>query len=119
MTTTTQNLYNELSKLTDNAEQIEALLKVLPGQSYSEDDLRKIINDQKDEAFQQFKSLETKLELNQKAIELTIAELNPSLQSFIVKSFAGWIDGMARRRKMFGNGNGKPKKPWMPRFIPS
>ncbi|MFY7886167.1 MAG: hypothetical protein ACOVOV_15110, partial [Dolichospermum sp.] len=80
-TTTTQNLYNELSKLTDNAEQIEALLKVLPGQSYSEDDLRKIINDQKDEAFQQFKSLETKLELNQKAIELTIAELNPSLQS--------------------------------------
>ena len=37
-TTTTQNLYNELSKLTDNAEQIEALLKVLPGQSYSQDD---------------------------------------------------------------------------------
>jgi chromosome segregation ATPase len=81
MTTTTQNLYNELSKLTDNAEQIEALLKVLPGQSYSEDDLRKIINDQKDEAFQQFKSLETKLESNQKAIELIIAQLNPSLQS--------------------------------------
>ncbi|MTJ46949.1 lectin-like protein [Dolichospermum sp. UHCC 0259] len=80
-TTTTQNLYNELIKLTDNAEQIKALLKVLPGQSYSEDDLRKIINDQKDEAFQQFKSLETKLELNQKAIELTIAQLNPSLQS--------------------------------------
>ncbi|MEA5618259.1 lectin-like protein, partial [Cronbergia sp. UHCC 0137] len=80
-TTTTQNLYNELSKLTDNAEQIEALLKVLPGQSYSEDDLRKIINDQKDEAFQKFKSLETKLESNQKAIELTIAQLNPSLQS--------------------------------------
>jgi hypothetical protein len=72
-TTTTQNLYNELIKLTDNAEQIKALLKVLPGQSYSEDDLRKIINDQKDEAFQQFKSLETKLELNQKDIELTIA----------------------------------------------
>ena len=45
MTTTTQNLYNELSKLTDNAEQIEALLKVLPGQSYSQDDLQKIIND--------------------------------------------------------------------------
>jgi DNA repair exonuclease SbcCD ATPase subunit len=81
MTTTTQNLYNELSKLTDNAEQIEALLKVLPGQSYSQDDLRKIINDQKDEAFQKFKSLETKLESNQKAIELTIAQLNPSLQS--------------------------------------
>ena len=72
-----EELLQELDLLTDNPQQAEVLLKELAGGGYSEAELRQIIEEKKQQAFDNFQKIETELGINQAQIELVINNINP------------------------------------------
>ncbi|MEL4897155.1 Ig-like domain-containing protein [Crocosphaera sp. Alani8] len=79
------NLRRELDVLTDNAQQLEVLLKELAGGGYSEEELRGIIEQKKEQAFADFKNIEIELETNQQDIKLLLNEIRPLLDDLQIK----------------------------------
>ncbi|MBE9237833.1 hypothetical protein IQ227_17810, partial [Anabaena aphanizomenioides LEGE 00250] len=74
---TNQNLLNEIAQLTDNRVQLEKVLASLPGDNYSQEEIKSVLNDLKAKAKADYQRLDADLGVNQEAINITIDKFTP------------------------------------------
>ncbi|MFM7406581.1 MAG: lectin-like protein, partial [Cuspidothrix sp.] len=74
---TNQNLLNEIAQLTDNRVQLEKVLASLPGDNYSQEEIKSVLNDLKAKAKADYQRLDADLGVNQEAINIAIDKFTP------------------------------------------
>ena len=72
-----QNLLNEIAQLTDNRVQLEKVLASLPGDNYSQEEIKSVLDDLKAQAKADYQRLDADLGVNQAAINIIIDKFTP------------------------------------------
>ncbi|QEI41539.1 hypothetical protein BMF77_02130 [Dolichospermum sp. UHCC 0315A] len=72
-----QNLLNEIAQLTDNRVQLEKVLASLPGDNYSQEEIKSVLDDLKAQAKADYQRLDADLGKNQESINIAIDKFTP------------------------------------------
>ena len=71
-----KNLLNEIAQLTDNRVQLEKVLASLPGDNYSQEEIKSVLDDLKAQAKAAYQRLDADLGKNQESINIAIDKFN-------------------------------------------
>jgi hypothetical protein len=72
-----QNLLNEIAQLTDNRVQLEKVLASLPGDNYSQEEIKSVLNSLKAKVKADYQRLDADLGKNQESINIAIDKFTP------------------------------------------
>ena len=76
-----QNLLNQITQLTDNRVQLEKVLVSLPGDNYSQEEIKSVLDDLKAQAKADYQRLDADLGINQAAINIAIDKFTPLIDN--------------------------------------
>jgi polyhydroxyalkanoate synthesis regulator phasin len=82
-----QNLLNQITQLTDNRVQLEKVLASLPGDNYSQEEIKSVLDDLKAQAKADYQKLDADLGINQAAINITIDKFTPLIDDLSISLY--------------------------------